>query len=289
MTASQPETTQPPWISHYFLILRDASGSRILMLPSEEGWRLPYVRVEGIWLTETDEVIAALRSALGLEFDFTILHYIALQMNKQERWDRILFVLEPRQPLHQPPIDGHWMDRQGLCHIQLALPEQRASLLQLLEESEQGAVSPLIDPRRSPWARSGWFASATAWIEAAIVEQGITQTGQVEQLRNWSISSVLVAPTSAGRVYFKAAANLPLFVNEPALAQTLSELFPRQVPAPIKIDRVQRWMLTYPRRNTRRSRTYSQNLTCCGQSYCKGRPLPQVARHRNRPLLHLHQ
>ncbi|MCC6455917.1 MAG: aminoglycoside phosphotransferase family protein [Caldilineaceae bacterium] len=237
------ETTQPLWTSHHFLILPDATGSRILMLPSAEGWRLPYVRVQEIWLSESDEIIAALRSTLGLAFDFTILRYAAIQINEQERWDRILFVLEPRQPLQEPPLDGHWVDRQALYHMQLAQPEQRTPLLQYLEECEQGHTSPLIDPRRSPWARPGWFASAAAWIAGAIAEQGLTQLGPVEQLRNWSISSILFAPTSAGRVYFKAAAALPLFVNEPALTQSLSERYPGQVPTPLKIDRAQRWML----------------------------------------------
>jgi hypothetical protein len=54
---------------------------------------------------------------------------------------------------------------------------------------------------------------------------------------------VLVTPTSAGRVYFKAAADLPLFVNEPALTQTLSELYPGHVPTLLKLDPAQRWML----------------------------------------------
>jgi hypothetical protein len=77
----------------------------------------------------------------------------------------------------------------------------------------------------------------------AIGEAGYTQTGPVEQLRNWSISSLLVMPTSAGRVYFKAASALPLFVNEPALLQTLSELYPKQFPTLLKIDPIRRWML----------------------------------------------
>jgi hypothetical protein len=243
VTVTQPEATKSPWISHHFLILPDATGSRILMLPSAEGWRLPSVRVQEIWLSESDEIIAALRSTLGLTFDFTILRYAAIQINEQERWDRILFVLEPRQPLQQAPLDGHWVDRQALYHMQLAQPEQRAPLLQYLEECEQGHTSALIDPRRSPWARPGWFTAAAAWIEEAIAEQGMTQLGPVEQLRNWSISSILFAPTSAGRVYFKAAAALPLFVNEPALTETLSQRYPGQVPTPLKIDWAQRWML----------------------------------------------
>ena len=93
------------------------------------------------------------------------------------------------------------------------------------------------------WARAGWFAEASAWIEVAINELGYVQSGPVQQLRNWSISSLLVAPTTRGKLFFKAAASLPLFVNEPALTQTLATLHPDQLPTPLKIDRDKRWML----------------------------------------------
>jgi hypothetical protein len=65
----------------------------------------------------------------------------------------------------------------------------------------------------------------------------------VEQLRTWSISSLLVAPTTAGRVYMKAAADLPLFVHEPALLETLARLYPGHVPTPLAVDRPRRWLL----------------------------------------------
>jgi hypothetical protein len=244
MSETKPDPAQPSWVSHLFAILPDPTGTRILMLPSAEGWKLPDVRVEGgIWLTDSDRIAAALRAAHGLEFAFTILRYAALNVNEDERWDRILYVLEPRVPVAHPPLGGQWVDRATLRDLPLVWPDQRAPLSRYLEENEQGAASPRIDPRRPPWARPGWFAPAAAWVEEAIAALGYTQTGPVEQFRNWSISSLLVAPTSAGRVYFKAAADLPLFVNEPALVQTLAALYPGQVPTPLRIDRAKRWML----------------------------------------------
>jgi hypothetical protein len=244
MSEAESETTKPPWVNHFFFVLPDATGTRLLMLPSVEGWKLPYVRTEEeIWLSQASLISAVARSTLSLDFAFTVLRYVALEENESERWTRTLFVLEPSQPLLDPPLDGQWVDRQTLQEIALALPDQRESLLRYLEENEQGPDSPLIDPRRSPWARTGWFASAAAWIEEAIVELGYTQTGPVEQLRNWSLSCLLVAPTPAGKLYFKAAAALPLFVNEPALTQTLAVLYPGHVPTPLKIDRAKRWLL----------------------------------------------
>ena len=243
MSDSEPQSPKPPWVNHYFAVIPNAAGAAILMLPTAEGWQLPYTRAQDLWLADSNEIIPVFRATLGIDFDFTLLRYVSVELNSAERWDSTLYVLEPAQPLHQPPLGGQWVDRILLEGLPLASPAQRQPLLDYLDENQEGAASPRIDPRRAPWARPGWFATASAWIEAAIAELGYTQLGPVEQRRNWSISSLLVAPTTAGRVYFKAAAPLPLFVNEPALTHTLSELFPGHVPTPLKIDRERRWML----------------------------------------------
>ena len=243
---SETQAAAPPslWTNHFYAIMPDAAGTRLLLLPGADGWRLPYVRTEaGLWLADADRIAPVLAAGLGLTFDFTLLRYAAIDVNESERWDRILFVLEPRPAPDDPPLGGQWVDRAALAELPLSLPEQRAPLLRYLEENAHGAASSLIDARRAPWARTGWYAATAAWMEDAAAELGYTLTGPVTQLRNWSISSLLVAPTAAGRVYCKAAADLPLFVDEPALAQTLAALYPGRVPTPLKIDRARRLLL----------------------------------------------
>lgn len=213
------------------------------MLPSADGWRLPYLRIENTWFSEAVRIHESFIAEFAPTFDFTLLRHLLYEESDEERWSRVLFVMEPRQAVEQAPLEGQWVDWAMLANLPLTNPDQRALLLNYLEENEQGEDSPLIDQRRSPWARPGWFASASAWIEEAIREQGFTQLGPVQQLRNWSISCLLTVPTSAGKLFFKAAATLPYFVNEPALMQTLSGLFPQFIPAPLKIDRERRWML----------------------------------------------
>lgn len=257
---------KPPWINHFHLVVPNATGAAILMIPTAQGWALPYARGEDFWLADTGQIAAHLAASLDLGFRFTLLRYLAIEegieADNTQRWDRILFVLEPAHPLIQPPLHGQWIDSATLRELPLAFPDRRAALLAYLEETqaEKHAVngSPTdapIDVRRAPWARVGWFAQASAWIEEAIGALGYVQTGDVEPLRNWSISSVLTAPTSAGRVYFKAAAALPLFVNEPVLTQTLAQLFPRHLPTPLKIDPQKRWMLMADFGTTARSAT----------------------------------
>ena len=243
MSETTPDAAASPWINHYDVVLPNATGDAILMLPGESGWQLPYARCEDIWLSSAAQIIPVLRDTLGLDFAFTILRHLRFEVNEAEKWDRCLLVLEPIQPLDLPPLHGQWIDGAALQMLPLAHTDQRAPLLHYLEENAQGPASPLIDLRRAPWARPGWFAAAAAWITAAISELGYTPTAPVEQLRNWSISSLLIAHTTGGRLFFKAAAAFPLFVPEPALTYTLATLFPDHLPTPLKIDHAQRWML----------------------------------------------
>jgi hypothetical protein len=67
---------------------------------------------------------------------------------------------------------------------------------------------------------------------------------EIEDVRTWSLSCVLRAPTNVGPAYFKVGVDLPLFADEPRLARRLGELFPGHVPEVIAIDGERGWMLT---------------------------------------------
>ncbi|MGH2593013.1 MAG: phosphotransferase [Anaerolineae bacterium] len=96
---------------------------------------------------------------------------------------------------------------------------------------------------RAPWARPGWYAEATAWMQAQLAQLDYRLTVPIEQVKSWCLSCILRALTTAGDVYFKAVADLPLFVNEAVVTQLLAERYPRHVPAPLCIDRERGWML----------------------------------------------
>jgi hypothetical protein len=121
----------------------------------------------------------------------------------------------------------------------LARPEQRAFVEEWLAEAV-GAPAP---NQRTPWARPGWFPRAAAWFEQQLSRHGYTLEAPVEQFRSSSISCVLRARTDRGDAYFKAAAALPLFGDEPALTQSLAERFPEHVPTILAIEPAQRWMI----------------------------------------------
>ena len=240
MSNPASEANDQKWVSNFHILLTDQASTRVLMLATERGWALPYVQIEGgLWIGETDNIIAAIRNTLNLSINFTILRYASLIVNDDEKWDQIVWVVECHEVLDEPPLNGCWMTGPELAKAALAMPDHRALLVGHL----QAPVTDRVPANRVPWAVAGWYREAVTWIEDRLVELGYGQTGPVEQIKNLSISSILRVPTDRGNVYFKAGADLPLFVNEPVLMDALGTHFPEYIPQPIRIDPVRRWML----------------------------------------------
>src|SRR5215470_10531578 len=91
-------------------------------------------------------------------------------------------------------------------------------------------------PRRAPWAAPGFQAEIEAWLDEALAARGTPRTGPTTQVRVWELSYVLVAPTTAGRVFVKAGVDMPLFGNEGTVTAALAEIFPDDVPEPVAVD-----------------------------------------------------
>ncbi len=238
MSDSPVEVVERPWVTHLFLIIPHAQN--LLLLPSTEGWRLPSVRAEGnLWFSDTLQVSEKLRQELGLDFAFTLLRNASHREDDVARLGQDFLVLEVHSPLLSPPLGGSWISSQEILELALALPEERSLLLTYFSELTEQA----IPAQRAPWARVGWFQVARAWMEAELVRLGYEQSGAVEQVRNWCLSCVLRVPTQSGMIYYKAAADLPLFVNEPLFVAKIATLFPGSIPMPLSLDVEREWML----------------------------------------------
>src|SRR5690606_19035472 len=135
--------------------------------------------------------------------------------------------------LAEPGLPGRWIGRAALSTLPLARAQHRPLIERHLAEVESG----LVPGHRQPWARPGWFRQATTWIKRKLQELGYTATGPPQHTHYWSLACVMRTPTDRGDIYFKAAADLPLFVNEPAVLTGLSHFFPDVVPAPLAVDR----------------------------------------------------
>lgn len=104
-------------------------------------------------------------------------------------------------------------------------------------EVEHGSIS----EQRLPWARMGWFAEATGWIREQLTSQNYAPIEHIEQVGVSIWSCVLRINTATENLYFKASA--PVFSYEPALTQTLAQLFPEHLPSLLVVDEERHWML----------------------------------------------
>lgn len=217
------------WQVRSELIVYRAADSAVLLLETPTGWVLPCAELpERVWIRPGAALNQWVAAQLGMA---TItLNCASFTVDREGHREETTFVMEVRGG--DVPQNGRFFPLATLPDI----PQQ--TLLQncLQELATPPALRPL-------WLTPGWFDEAATWITAELTSLGYTLTGAVEQVSNWVLSAVLRAPTTAGAVYFKAVADMPLFVNEPVMVQKLARLFPHNLPHPLAIEPDKRWML----------------------------------------------
>jgi hypothetical protein len=212
----------PEWSSTLCIILPNASGSHVLALPDPTGWRLPTFHPgQQIYVADVTRVNDIVRPALNA--NVTVLYCAFTRIHRVEHRIHSYYVMEEHSPVYVPPQEARWVR-----------PDKLASSEQ--QEIAAGCLNEDIPELRPPWSRRGWFHSASAWMQERLVERGLSLRSPVEQRRNWGLSCVLSGQTESGRVYFKTASRLPLFANEPALVQALSQCYPASIPAALAVS-----------------------------------------------------
>lgn len=226
------------WQTAVYTILPHPAETAVWLHPEAGSWSLPYVCLaEALWTRASGRLNQALQDKLGLPV--TILYCADYQSDEEKRQTAVVHVLENHNGAAELPLEGQWVGRERLAGLSLAQPEHRPLIEVYLAEMESGSVP----VNRPAWSRPGWFEEAAAWMESELARCGYSQLGPVEQANSWCLSCVLRVPTEEGDIYFKVAADLPLFVNEPAVVAGLAALFPDNIPAPLSMDLGRRWML----------------------------------------------
>jgi hypothetical protein len=94
----------------------------------------------------------------------------------------------------------------------------------------------MTDPdARQPWARPGWRAEMTAWIDDRLADAGIRRRGEPTEVRVWDRSALLTIDTDRGRLWAKAVPEL--FSHEIAVTELLFDIDPGIVPPVVAADR----------------------------------------------------
>ena len=210
-------------------LLCDPAG-RVLLLETERGAALPRVDLDGYPDNDLESARRALAELLGATV--AILRYVVRDTDRERKLVDVVYELEFLDRDWKLPANVTWGEAD-------TVPDEHREIVEHHLRERRAGVPAL----RAPWARQGWLAQATEWIESSLSTQGRAPTGPVEQRRCWTLSAVLRIPTAEGAVYFKATADSPLFVVEGSVMSGLARHHPRNVPEPLAVDASRRWML----------------------------------------------
>ncbi|MFN8620757.1 MAG: aminoglycoside phosphotransferase family protein [Chloroflexota bacterium] len=141
-----------------------------------------------------------------------------------------LLVLEPGAPLG----DGA-PGTVGLDALAGAIVERAR---EWVDELAGHRPAPALRPA---WARPGWTARITDWLDAQLAWAGRPREGRLEQRRTWSLSTLFRTETSDGAVWLKSC--MPRFHAEPSLGRWLWEHVPEDVPGVLATDAADRLVL----------------------------------------------
>ena len=215
------------WRSHLLAAVRHPSERKVLLLRSDREWRLPRALVrDAVWGANARVILPSLERRLRT----TLWLVRLLRLVEDEASERVVaaFELELTDSGWQPPANGRWAGREDVERLRL-----RADERELLTGYFDGLED--IPAERAPWSRPGWLGEVRPWLEAEAGRLGLRVTS-VEQVKHWSISSVLRIVTDGPELYLKVPARLPLFAEEAAVTARLAERFPDHVPAPLAVE-----------------------------------------------------
>jgi hypothetical protein len=211
-------------------LVPDGSGTRLLFVSGPAGWSLPSVEHGDEWFAhEAVAVARQLSERLGLRL---------VALREIEQGDQRLCELENLSPECPGRSDWRWVDPAAVTKLLVTPASLRDVLLSWFGQS--GCRRP--PAARAPWEQKGWYKEAVAWIHEQLDQLRYTPTGPVEQVKTaWSCSSILRAPTTAGKLYFKATYARP--PAEVLVIKKLERRWPRHVPCVVASDQIRCWML----------------------------------------------
>ncbi|MEM8781068.1 MAG: aminoglycoside phosphotransferase family protein, partial [Cyanobacteria bacterium P01_G01_bin.49] len=225
------------WTSYLYGILPHPTEPKVLMLRDGNNWSLLNISVnQEIDYYDFGTIKQEIAKQLGITVN--ILYCANQHYDKSNRRIYGIYVLEQDGSIEELK-EGSWIALETLRNLSLIIPEQKSVIEKYLTEIANKDIPKL----RPPWARVGWFDSATQWIEEQLQKLNYKQLSPVYYSKSWGISCVLRVSTTAGNIYLKEASRLPLFCDEPIVTAKLAKFFPEHLPTVLSTDPQQHWML----------------------------------------------
>jgi hypothetical protein len=153
-----------------------------------------------------------------------------------EGWRSGVIVAE-MEPLEAAPTGFRWVDSTSV--LDTLIPEPARSVIRRHTERRDGAIS----PQEPSWARPGWVARASAWMEAQLRRAGIAIAEPPRLVYQGPLGSVLRAASDGRATFLKCAP--PAFPHEATVTHALWRRTPEAVPAVIAVEPNENWLLMH--------------------------------------------
>lgn len=218
------------WQTDLYGVLLDSNWQQIWLQETKLGWQLPHSQLpDFIWVAETAKVWQAMAH---LAVPLRVVRNVYEQRDKENQQLKTFFLLETSEP--EQLTGGQWVECRHLDHFP-SLPTHHKEVINQVWQTG------IIRSTRSRWVEPGWETEAAQWIAQQLPQTTILA---IEPVKGWGISYVSRVRTTDGLFYFKATADLPLFVNEGVVSAGLAKLFPQFIPAPHAVEPNEHWMLS---------------------------------------------
>jgi aminoglycoside phosphotransferase len=220
------------------LVIYDAASGSVLLETADGRSALPVVQADLPW--PWTGAVGPINQAVSTELGLSVITLRAVPTQKPREADAIeaIVFMEHRGEAGAHTLASHrtWVSRDDLVAREFATASERALVANFMREVGVADVPKL----RATWSQVGWFAEACTWAETELGQLGRRLVGPVEQMRQWSISSILRFPTDRGEAWLKAVP--PFFAHESALMRHLAAESPH-VPVVLSSDDRRGWTL----------------------------------------------
>jgi hypothetical protein len=132
-------------------------------------------------------------------------------------------VLEPRDPVWQPPADLRWVSGDRMQTVIDSMSECR-----VVRDALQAATAYNNGALRGPFARVGWIDELMSWAQAKISSRKLSLTGRFRQLNASPFFSLIKLETTGPALWFKAVGEPNL--HEYSITLGLAQEYPRYLP-----------------------------------------------------------
>jgi hypothetical protein len=242
MTPTSASSDGEVLIEHLAIVVRASDGGdghphRLLLIRHGDDWKLP--RIASATDTSDAKVLTAsvLNEAMSEQYGLSTSLLRCLFQRPSKDGDGIVraYALEHHGDADAIPEGAMWTNALELDDLFLSHVDDRMALSAWAESFTSSSES------HADWYAPGWWDEAMSWIDQALAEKGITREGPPEQVRSWTLSSVIRASTTSGGIYFKA---VPQFMSHEGIGMSeMAKQYPTGASPLLSFDADKGWIL----------------------------------------------